>query len=195
MRLLAWLSAPVVVSLLGCAGDSSALMSAWNDGGPGGVTGGSTQPAVGGAGGSGGQVTIPAGSISVPGGVRDLATAQCTSTSGGTCPAPADYLSCLTTKCSGKLTFCYYSDGVSVAAGGKCRAYANCMLACPCNSGRSSCEDSCLLNYGSSDASCSTCLVDLAVCASGAGCILPSTCSSANGGVVGGTGGASGDRI
>ena len=194
MRILAWLSAIALVSLHGCAGDSSSVMSVWNDGGPGGASGGNTVVSSGGSGGSGGSIT-GSGSIAVPGGTRDLATAQCTSTSGGTCPVPADYLTCLTSTCSTQLTSCYYSDGVSAAAGGACRAYANCMLACPCNAGRSNCEDGCMQNYYLTDTTCSTCMVNLLVCSSGHGCTIPSTCSTSSGGVVGGASGASGGRI
>jgi hypothetical protein len=164
-------------------------MSVWNDGGPGGAAGGhggTSTPSSGGAGGVGG---VGADTIAVPGGTRDLATTQCTSTTGATCPVPGDYLACLEGYCSAKLTACYYSAGVSSAAGGMCRAYANCMRACPCNSGRSSCEDACMQNYASTDPNCSTCMLDLLVCSSTYGCTIPSTCASSSGGAAGGAGG------
>jgi hypothetical protein len=169
-------------------------MSVWPDGGVGGVGGttvahgGSGGSPAGGSGGSGGSPVGGAGgspvggssggSLAVPGGTRDLATAQCTKTTGNTCPVPGDYIGCLQSKCGSTLTSCYYSDGVSTAAGGQCKDYANCMLACPCDSKRSACEDACRQNYAMANPSCSSCLVNLAICSSTNGCALPTTCSA-----------------
>lgn len=127
---------------------------------------------MGGAGGS-----LVTGTLAVPGGTRDLATAQCTTTSGGSCAAPADYLGCLKSACAINLTTCYVSDGVATAVGGACRKYANCMLACPCNGGKPSCENTCMSDYWLTDPSCSSCLLSLGICGSSNGCILPTTCS------------------
>jgi hypothetical protein len=171
-------------------------MSVWNDGGPAGAAGGQSGQGEGGhtvspGGAGGGMVGGASGgsSIVVPGGVRDLATTQCTSTSGGTCPVPSSYLQCLESSCGTNLTACYYSDGVSSAAGGACRSYANCMLACPCNSGRSNCETSCMQSYAMADPTCSTCMLNLLGCASTYGCNLPTSCAAD---VSTGVGGAAG---
>jgi hypothetical protein len=67
MRLLALLFVTGSLAVVGCAGDSSSVMSVWND--DGGVGGAGGQPPVGGAGGAGGG-----GTVLVPGGVRDLLT-------------------------------------------------------------------------------------------------------------------------
>jgi hypothetical protein len=175
MRLLASCLALVLASVLGCAGDTSALMSVWNDGGPGGTS----TPSSGGAGGGGG------GTLAVPGGTRDLATTQCTVTADGTCQVPSDSLTCLEGKCGSNLTDCYYSDGVSAAAGGRCQSYANCMLACPCDSGRSNCEATCLQKYAPTDSDCLACITSLLVCSSIYGCTPPTTCGSPSGGAGG----------
>jgi len=124
MRLLALLFVTGSFALVGCSGDSSALMSVWNDSGAGGAGGKPMTGGVGGQGavngGSGGGVTIPlggsggsvvSGTIRVTGGTRDLASAQCLSTSGGACPVSGSYLTCLEGNCPTNLTDCYYSDG------------------------------------------------------------------------------------
>lgn len=186
MRLLASLTFVFCIWMAGCEGDSSAPMSVWPDGGPGlGGTpgpGGSGGSPVGGAGGSSGSGGSPvggsSGSLAVPGGTRDLATAQCIKTTGGTCPVPASYIACLTSSCGTSLARCYYSDGVSTAAGGVCKDYANCMLACSCDGKRSSCENNCQQNYAVANPACSSCLVDLVLCSSSNGCTLPTTCSA-----------------
>ncbi len=175
MRSLAF-AVVVVLSSWGCAGDSSSVMSVWNDGGPGGSLGGQTVVATGGAGGAGGGSGLARGSVAVRGGTRDLATTQCTRTSGTACAVDRTYLDCLEGRCSASLTTCYSSDGISAATGGKCRAYANCMLDCPCDSGKSACENTCLDDHGYSDASCGLCLLDLYRCSDANGCVLPTTC-------------------
>ncbi len=195
MRILASVFVTGTIAFVGCAGDSSALMSVWNDGGvvtssfvggaPG--TGGQGGQAPYHTGGAGGGVTIPlggsgGGSIHVAGGARDLTTAQCTSTSDGTCPVSTDYLACLEGNCGSNLTACYYSDGFSRAAGGVCVSYANCMLACPCDAGRTNCENKCLQSYVTVDPDCSTCLFNLLACTSKYNCPPTTTCASVSGG-------------
>jgi hypothetical protein len=183
MRLLASAFAVLLVSVLGCAGDSSSLMSVWNDGGPGGAfggQGGQTVPSSGGAGGTAGA--SGGGSIAVRGGTRDLATAQCTSATAPACPVDGVYLNCVQSHCGPLVTDCYYSDGVSSAAGGRCRAYANCMLGCPCDRDKYDCENQCLQDYGFTDTSCSQCLVTLFTCLTSNGCTPPATCASSSGG-------------
>ena len=145
------------------------------------VMGGSGGPA-----GTGGSVS--GGAVYVPGGWRDLDTAQCMATSGGTCPVSADYTACLHSSCSGNLTKCYYSDGYAKAVGGDCRNYANCMLGCSCDAKRSTCEDSCLQNSGLSDPVCSTCLFNLWTCTSTHNCPPMTVCSTSFGGAAGSTG-------
>ena len=181
---------------VGCAGDSSVVMSVWDDSGAGGVQsqtggagdGGQAGPAQGGSGGNvatagaSGSNGGSTSSISVPGGTRDLTTTQCTTTSGGTCPVPASYLSCVKTSCGADIAKCYASDGISRAVGGKCMSYANCMLACPCNSARSTCENNCLQNYATYDPDCSSCVLDLLTCFSRYGCTYPSSCSASTSG-------------
>lgn len=182
-----WLASSLFVlglCLAACDGDSSSPMSVWNDGGPGGAPGAGGGGLAGhggggvggGAGGSGG--TLVSGTLSVPGGARDLATAQCTATSGGSCAAPADYLGCLKTSCGGNLIACYVSDGISAAVGGACQKYASCMLACPCNASKSSCENACMNDYWLPNPNCSSCLAALAICGSSYGCVAPTTCSA-----------------
>jgi hypothetical protein len=150
-------------------------MSVWNDGGPGGQ-GGTVVPSSGGVGGSVGG-SVGTGTIAVKGGMRDLATTQCASTSGNTCPWPASSLDCLKTKCATQLVKCYYSDGVSAAAGGDCQAYANCMLKCSCDSGRSTCEETCMQNAWLTDPTCSSCMINMLTCSSTNGCLPPTTCT------------------
>jgi len=193
MRLLATVTTVLLLSLGGCDGESSVLMSVWNDGGPGGGLGGQG----GGAGGQGGQVlsgaggaagaggALAGGSVVVPGGVRDLTTAMCTQATGGTCVAPPGFISCAQTYCSAKLVACYYSDGVSVALGGVCQAYANCMLASPCDSRGTKFQNDCALNFATTD--CGLCLASLLSCFSTYGCGDPYACSfpSATGGASG----------
>lgn len=219
MRGLALVLAAGTIVYVGCSGDSSALMSVWNDdagvsqsGGvvaSGGAVGGATgsgyggQPfAKGGSGGgygSGGAVgaggSVSGGVVYVPGGWRDLTTAQCMAISGGTCPVSANYTACLQSSCGANLTKCYYSDGYAKAVGGDCRDYANCMLSCPCDDGRSVCENSCLQNFGLADSLCSTCLSNLLTCTITHNCPPMTACStSGSGGSLGqaGTAGTAG---
>ena len=180
MRRLAFASFVLLVPVWGCAGDSSSLMSVWNDGGPGGSLGGQGGQGMPSSGGAGG---VPGGgSVAVKGGTRDLATTQCTSASTGGCAVDGVYLDCLTSYCQAALVACYYSDGVSSAAGGKCRAYANCMLACPCDSGQDACQSACMENQAVTNSSCSMCLFDLYGCSAANGCNLPTACASSTGG-------------
>jgi hypothetical protein len=216
MRLLAFLVVTGSLAVVGC-GDTSAPMSVWNDSGAGGRQpsggaggqGGQGGQGLGGQviqyGGSGGGVTlslggsggyIVGGTVRVTGGTRDLATAQCVSTSGGACPVSGDYLACLEGNCPTELTTCYYSDGISKAVGGACRSYASCMLSCPCDAGKSACEDACLMNYATSDP-CATCFLNLYACVSRFNCPPQTACSSStgaasSGGVSGGYQGAGG---
>lgn len=182
-------------------------MSVWNDSGAGGAGGKPMTGGVGGQGavngGSGGGVTIPlggsggsvvSGTIRVTGGTRDLASAQCLSTSGGACPVSGSYLTCLEGNCPTNLTDCYYSDGISKAAGGRCQSYANCMLACSCDANRSSCENACWQNDAIAIPDCLSCLITLGGCVSNYNCPPMTACSSstgvASGGGATGAGGA-----
>jgi hypothetical protein len=176
MRLPTLAFALLLVSGWSCAGDSSAPMSVWNDGGPGGSGGGQGGQTVPSAGGAGGAAS--GGSVAVKGGTRDLATAQCTSASSGGCAVDAVYLYCVESRCGTQLVDCYYSDGRSSTVGGRCQAYAKCMLACPCDSGQNACQNKCLEDYVFTNASCSMCLATLYSCMDGNGCALPSTCAS-----------------
>ena len=198
MRFLASLSMVLFLCVCSCSGDTSSLMSVWNDAGSaaggqagqgsGGQGGQGGQPPSGGAG--GGMGGVSGGSLVVPGGVRDLATTQCIVASGGSCPVPSDYLTCWEGNCWANLTACYYSDGFSMAAGGDCQNYANCMLACPCNGNRSTCEDGCYQNYASTNPMCSNCLFNLAGCASKYGCPMSGACVLPAGSAAGGAAGA-----
>jgi len=158
-------------------------MSVWNDAGLGGAAGGSGGTVVTSSGGAAGAVGGNAGNgtIDVKGGTRDLATAQCISTTGNACAWPATSITCLKTQCASPLVRCYYSDGVSAAAGGDCQAYANCMLKCSCDSGRSTCEESCLESYWVTDPTCSSCMANMLTCASTYGCLPPTTCTASGG--------------
>jgi hypothetical protein len=162
MRFLAFLSVLGSLAFVGCAGDTSVRMSVWNDGGVGGAGG---QQMTGGSSGS-------VSSISVTGGTRDLATTRCIT---GTCPVPSSSLSCLKANCAADIATCYTSDGVSKAASGFCMAYANCMLACPCNANSSKCESDCLQNEASTD--CLTKLNNLYNCSNNSGC-TSTTCAT-----------------
>jgi hypothetical protein len=176
MRFLAFLSVLGSFAFIGCAGDTSVRMSVWDDsgvsavggtsgaGGAGGVSG---QPMTGGSSGS-------VSSIIVTGGTRDLATTRCIT---GTCPFPSSSLSCLKANCAADIATCYTSDGVSRAASGFCMAYANCMLACPCNASSSKCESDCLLNEASTAPDCLTKLNNLYNCSNNSGC-TPTTCAT-----------------
>jgi hypothetical protein len=160
----------------GCSGDSSSLMSVYNDSGAGsspgaGGTGGSSTNAQGGAGGQ-----VSAGTIGVTGGIRDVATAQCISTSGGACPLSSADLSCLKGNCGASLTDCYSASGTSGGAAGRCLKYANCMLGCPCDAGKSNCENTCALNDVTAIPDCFSCLMNLGSCASAFGCQMTSPC-------------------
>jgi hypothetical protein len=191
MRLVGLIFVMGSFAFVGCAGDSSVVMSVWDDSGAGG-----DQPPVGGAGGDGGQSVSHQGgssggsasSISVPGGTRDLATTQCTAASGGTCPVPGSYLTCIKTSCGASLAECYSSDGISRAVGGQCMSYANCMLACPCDAGRSKCEGNCQQNFATYDPDCSSCLIGLLTCSSKFGCTFPTSCSASVSGAAGSSG-------
>lgn len=193
MRLVGLLLVMGSFAFFGCAGDSSVVMSVFDDSGAGG-----DQPPIGGAGGEGGQSVSHQGgtggsvatggvaggsagsgsSISVTGGTRDLATTQCTAASGGTCPVPGSYLTCIKTSCGASLAECYTSDGISRAVGGQCMSYANCMLACPCDAGRSKCEGNCQQNFATYDPDCSSCLLGLLTCSSKFGCTFPTSCAA-----------------
>jgi hypothetical protein len=202
MRFFAVAFVTGLLAVAGCAGDSSSIMSVWNDSGAGNAPGlGGNLAQSGGAGGAGGQgfggqvvsaggkgggVTIPLGgsggqpsngTIPVAGGARDLTTAQCISATGGTCPVSSSYLTCLEGNCGTNLTTCYYSDGISRAAGGVCQSYANCMLGCSCDASRSKCEDACLQNHATANPDCSTCLFNLVSCASKYSCPTMTSCS------------------
>jgi len=161
----------------GCSGDSSSIMSVWNDSGAGngpgaGGTGGSSTSAQGGA---GGQVST--GTTSVTGGIRDVATAQCISTSGGACPLASADLLCLKSNCGSSLTACYSASGTSgSASGGKCLKYAECMLGCPCNAGKSKCESDCFSNDVTAIPDCFGCIIDLSTCASKFSCPMTTPC-------------------
>ena len=196
MRLVGLLFVMGSFAFVGCAGDSSVLMSVWDDGGAGGM---GDQSPTGGGGGAGGKSVSSQGgaagasaggasSISVPGGTRDLSTTQCTTASSGTCPVPASYLSCIKTNCGASITECYASDGISRAVAGDCMSYANCMLACPCDAGRSKCESNCQQNYATYDPDCSSCLIRLLTCTSKFGCTFPTSCSARVSGSAGSSG-------
>lgn len=177
MRLL------VAFSLFGllaaCSGDSSSVLSSWNDetgGVGGGLVGAGGSAGKGGSGGSGGVVTTTvstggtAGNITVRGGARDATTAQCVSTSsGGGCPIGGSLLRCLQGPCASALAGCF--QGTS----GPCAGYATCMFNCPCDSGRSLCETNCLTDKGSGDDTCGPHLLDLSACLSVNDC-LQSAC-------------------
>jgi hypothetical protein len=168
--------------LAACSGDSSSVMSSWDDdtGGAGGsiggrggsASGGQGSVGKGGSGGSGGvaTTTVPtggmAGNIVVPGGARDTSNAQCVSTSsGGGCPVGGTLLKCLQGPCASAVSACY--QGTS----GPCAAYATCMFNCPCDGRRSACELTCLNDKGTGDEKCSPYIVDLAACLSLNGCV------------------------
>jgi hypothetical protein len=191
MRFLAFIFVTGSFAVVGCSGDSSALMSVWNDAGVGGAGGKPMTGGMGGQivtnGGSGGAAgSIVGGTVLVTGGTRDLATTQCISTSGGACPVSSSYLTCLQYNCSTNLTACYYSDGISRAAGGVCQAYANCMLACSCDANRSSCENVCWQNDAMAIPDCFSCLISLAGCVSNYNCPPMAACASATGPASGG---------
>jgi len=158
--------------LAGCSGDSSSIMSVWNDSGvvnppgTGGASGGSTSA----QGGSGGQ--IGTGTTSVPGGVRDVATAQCIS--GGSCSIASADLSCIKNYCGASLTTCYNASATS--GSGACAQYAHCLLKCPCGAGKSTCEGDCLQNHVTADFSCLYCLSELATCANQFSCPMTTPC-------------------
>jgi hypothetical protein len=171
--------------LASCSGDSSSVMSSWDDetggalgGGAGGSMGGRGGSAAGGQGGLAGQggsggvatTTIPtggaAGNITVPGGARDAVTAQCISTSsGGGCPIDSTSLQCWKGPCGAAVSACF--KGTS----GPCADYAACLFNCPCNAGRSNCEFACLSDKGTGDEKCTPFLNDLGVCLSANSCV------------------------
>jgi hypothetical protein len=171
MRFLAFLFVTGLLAAVGCAGDSSSVMSVWNDSGVGGNAG---QPPAGGAGGGGGDGS---GTIIVAGGVRDLATAQCISTSGGGCLFSADDLACIKGNCAQELSACYSQPGISTsAAGGACLDFANCLLKCPCDRSQSTCETGCQ-KYAYTN-TCGMCIVSLGTCASTHNCPQTQTCGA-----------------
>jgi hypothetical protein len=167
MRVLAWIPSLVVLVMWSCGGDSSAILSTRSDG--------SIAPAAGGQGGAvggqGGQAGASSqGSVAVRGGARDLATTQCTEASGTACAVPAENLRCLDENCAENLVDCYYSDGVSTAAGGRCQGLANCILACPCDSDAKKCQDGCVTKHAPLNSDCGNCLYGLAICVNSSGC-------------------------
>jgi hypothetical protein len=161
-------------------------MSVWTDpgasgtGGVAGSGGSGGHTATGGQGGSGGVTSAistggsaggTTGTLAVRGGVRDVATAQCISTSsGGGCPFTAADLQCVQGPCGSNLRACYQGPS------GICADYATCMLACPCDTGRSTCENGCLQTKAMSNPDCASCALDLVSCYSKNGCVLP-TCA------------------
>ena len=184
MRFLA--SILVTGLLVGCSGDSSSLMSVWNDGSAANSPGAGGTPLTGGTGGTGGSSTIAqggaggqvaAGTIIVTGGIRDVATAQCISTSGGACPLSSSDLACLKSNCGASLTTCYSASGTAgSASGGKCLKYAECMLGCPCNAGKSTCESNCFSNDVTAIPDCFSCIIDLGSCAGKFSCPMTTPC-------------------
>jgi hypothetical protein len=184
MRLLVALS--LFGLLAACSGDSSSVMSAWNDGdgGSAAATGGSGGQSVA-KGGSGGGVTTSTGgsaggiggTVTVPGGARDAQTAQCTVTSaGGGCPVDSAFLQCLKGPCGSALSAAYQGNT------GPCADYASCMFNCSCGAGRSACENDCF-NKAYSSSSCSPRMIDLMACWSLNNCAWPD-CSSASNSVT-----------
>jgi len=167
----------VALSLFGllaaCSGDSSSVMSPWSDetgGVGGGAAGGS--PGRGGSGGNGGVATTTApaggGAVIVKGGSRDATTAQCISTSnGGGCPVDTALLQCLQGPCGSYLSACFQGQT------GPCAGYAACMFSCPCDSGRSNCELTCLTDKGTGDEICSPHIMDFIACWSLNSCPKP----------------------
>ncbi len=213
MRGLALVLAAGPIVYGGCSGDSSALMSVWNDdagvvrtGGAvasGGAAGGyGGQPFV--MGGSGGAIgaggSVSSGVVDVPGGTRDLATNLCTITSGGTCPVSGDYIACLKSDCATNLSQCYYLDGHAKVVGGDCRDYANCMLGCSCGDERSACEESCVQSFAYANSVCSNCFSNLWLCSISHDCPQRTLCPTSVDGFGGsmgqagaaGSGGAAG---
>jgi hypothetical protein len=181
MRLLAFLLVTGSLALVGCAGDTSSLMSVWNDGSVGGG-----QPPAGGAGGEGGAGGAGGeggggGTVAVPGGVRDRATAQCISTSGGACMFSSDYLACLKGNCASYLSTCYSQPGTFTTAGGSCLQFANCMLLCSCDGNKSTCEDGCMQKYASVN-NCWMCIANLNTCGNDHSCLQTSVCPASSGG-------------
>jgi hypothetical protein len=194
------------VAFAACAGETSSLMSVWNDSGVGGQagamssggtagypiggnTGGTAGYSTGGAsgmfGGDGGSL----GTIAVVGGVRDLATGQCTTVSGGACMTPSSSITCAHDHCEATLRDCYYPTTTTGSFTGQCAAYGNCLLGCPCDGRKATCENGCLQNYASPNADCSTCLLNLGVCMGLFGCSLTADCPvSSSGGVAGSVG-------
>lgn len=178
MRLLAFLFVTGSLAVVGCAGDSSSVISVWND--DGGVGGKSGQPPAGGAGGAGGAGV--GGTVLVPGGVRDLATTRCISTTGGGCLFSSDDLACIKGNCAPDLSTCYSQPEISTsAAGGPCLDYANCVLACPCDGNQTSCESRCDQNFFLKN-NCYVCIASLGTCMSDHHCSQMPTCSSSSGG-------------
>jgi hypothetical protein len=145
-------------------------------GGPGGFVG------TGGQTGSGGMPGL-GGTVSVPGGVRDRQTAQCTQVSGaGTCPVSDKYLACLHGTCSAPLEDCYSVNMTTGQTSGPCSSYATCMMACPCNKERTVCEDKCLQEYVVTDYECAQKANSLLSCLSLYGCQNVAICAGGTGG-------------
>ena len=199
----------------GCDGDSSSIMSVWNDRDAGdGVVGNPSAGGAGGQGGQGGHITIATGgsggtftsaqggaggqpsggTIGVPGGIRDVATTQCMTTSGGSCPYSSAYLACLQGNCASNLVACYSPSATSASSGaGVCLKYANCMIGCPCDGTKTNCENACLQNYATSNPDCSMCLFNLVSCASKFNCPTTASCSIMTSGSAGGSTGGTGN--
>lgn len=210
MRLATSLFLVGSVAFAACAGETSSLMSVWNDSGVGGQagatptggaaghrTGGTTGGNVGGtagfntggasgmSGGAGGNL----GTIAVVGGVRDLATGQCTAVSGGACMTAPSSITCAHDHCETTLRDCYYPTTTTGSFTGQCAAYGNCLLGCPCDGRKAACENGCLQNYASPNPDCSTCLLNLGVCMGLFGCSLTADCPvTSSGGVAGSVG-------
>lgn len=220
-RLLLFVAAASAVGL-GCSGDSSSLMWVWSDAGASPETGGTVGTGGSGAStgwGSGGQVVSGGGRggsggvatdtvsrtggapgqggavnnvVPVPGGLRDAATGQCVAASGGACYVPSGELTCPKTTCASEMSQCYSTNGSGKVVGGVCLAYAECLLASPCDANKDSYEMGCLQKYAISSTACWNCLVKLATCISGSCPTTTTVCTSGGAGSVAGSAGAFG---
>jgi len=217
MRGLALVLAAGTIVYVGCSGDTSALMSVWNDAGvgpAGGATGGGYggRPfVVGGSGGGyGGHPFVMGGSGGVAtggfGGVGGVGGAA--GTSGGVSGVVyvnggvRDVVTGLCISASGGS--CAVSKGYlacldgscardrnqcyDVATGGPCQDYVNCMLSSPCDAQKDAYESKCLQAYGAGELSCWNCLVSLSSCATSSNCPSMNECPSSVGGAAGSTG-------
>lgn len=181
MRLL--LAFSLFGMLAACSGDSSSVMSVWTDdsGGAVGSAGSGTGGRVGSTTGAGGAIAVQGGTggdasagtggsgvVTVRGGTRDVATAQCVTTgSGGGCPVDGTLLECFHGPCGSALANCF--QGTT----GPCADYATCMFACPCDTGRSDCENACFNDKAVGNATCKPHIYDLISCWSAKGCSTP----------------------